>query len=44
MRTLDLARRVAEAILQDDPHLEGPQHSLLAERLRQCWESAAEPS
>jgi ATP-dependent DNA helicase RecG len=44
MRTLDLARRVAETILQDDPNLEEPRHALLSERLRQFWESAAEPS
>ena len=42
--TLDLARRVAESILSDDPGLALPQHALLADTLRHFWERAAEPS
>jgi ATP-dependent DNA helicase RecG len=44
MPTLELARRVAEAILQDDPQLTHPRHALLAESLRHFWDTAAEPS
>jgi ATP-dependent DNA helicase RecG len=44
MPTLALARRVAEAILQEDPDLQQARHALLAESVRRFWDRAAEPS
>jgi ATP-dependent DNA helicase RecG len=44
MRTLEVARTVAESILADDPQLALPQHALLVETLRRFWEHAAAPS
>jgi ATP-dependent DNA helicase RecG len=44
MPTLELARRVAETILQEDPQLTQPRHALLADSLRRFWDTAAEPS
>ncbi len=42
--TLDVARRMAETILHEDPLLDAPQHELLADGLRRFWEQAAAPS
>ncbi|HVA92696.1 MAG TPA: ATP-dependent DNA helicase RecG [Chloroflexota bacterium] len=44
IRTLDLARHIAENILADDPTLDAPEHAALAEGLRQFWRQAAAPS
>ena len=44
IRTLDLARHIAESILADDPTLDAPEHAALAEGLRQFWQQAAAPS
>ena len=44
MPTLALARRLAEAILQEDPALAEPRHAALAACVRTFWERAAEPS
>jgi hypothetical protein len=44
IRTLDLARHIAENILADDPTLDAPEHAALAEGLRQFWQQAAAPS
>jgi ATP-dependent DNA helicase RecG len=43
-RTLDLARRIAEGIVNDDPLLASPGHTALAEELRRFWEQAATPN
>ncbi|MGH2387274.1 MAG: ATP-dependent DNA helicase RecG, partial [Chloroflexota bacterium] len=43
-RTLDLARRIAEGILADDPSLAAPRHAALARDLGRFWEQAAAPS
>ena len=44
MPTLALARRLAEAILQEDPTLAEPRHAALAGCVRTFWAKAAEPS
>ena len=44
MPTLAQARRVAEAILAEDPDLKEPRHALLGESMRHFWDRAAEPS
>jgi ATP-dependent DNA helicase RecG len=43
-RILDLARRIAEGIVSDDPLLAAPGHAALAEELRRFWEQAATPN
>lgn len=39
-RTLDLARRAAQAILERDPTLDAPQHALLRKHMERFWANA----